>query len=275
LFLSNFRLLEDGTHSAIVDWGAGGKSFVVKEPSEFAQKILPMLFKHKNFQSFVRQLNKYDFHKIKGEAPIKMYGELASEFQHPKFQAGRVDLLEDISRKKTVKGAKAGIAAIADPAVSTAAAAVTAATTSATALLNGSLATVSTVGNPATALGLANALTSTSAAAADLTGTAEGGNVSHLPPTTIATASTLHLTQALAEAHREIADLKERFKALAELQTETADHLQKLSNNYLGLVNELISLKDLVVGGANNNNNNNNNNNSNGNNTGNMPAFGK
>ncbi|KAF9423165.1 kinase-regulated stress-responsive transcription factor skn7, partial [Entomortierella beljakovae] len=95
-----YRMLEEKEHIAIVSWGKSGDTFVVKEPNEFAKIILPKHFKHNNFASFVRQLNKYDFHKIKTtEDNTKPYGDQAWEFQHPKFQVDKRDLLEDIKRK--------------------------------------------------------------------------------------------------------------------------------------------------------------------------------
>ena len=58
-------MLEDDQFSNIVCWGPQGDCFVIKDLNEFTKSILPRMFKHSNFASFVRQLNKYDFHKVR------------------------------------------------------------------------------------------------------------------------------------------------------------------------------------------------------------------
>ncbi|KXS09238.1 hypothetical protein M427DRAFT_117548 [Gonapodya prolifera JEL478] len=95
-----YRMLEDPTSTSVAMWSPPGTSFVVTDSSDFNVKVLPKHFKHNNFSSFVRQLNKYDFHKVKGDDGwSKVYGSQAWEFQHPNFRRDRQDLLEQIRRK--------------------------------------------------------------------------------------------------------------------------------------------------------------------------------
>ncbi|KAL8276848.1 hypothetical protein RQP46_010779 [Phenoliferia psychrophenolica] len=95
-----YRMLEDAAFAEIVSWGYTGDSFVVKDMNSFTRSILPLHFKHSNFASFVRQLNKYDFHKVKNpEDGGSPYGEHTWEFKHPNFRSDMKDSLEHIKRK--------------------------------------------------------------------------------------------------------------------------------------------------------------------------------
>ena len=97
-----YKMLEDPTYSSVVRWGDDGDSFVVLENEKFTKSILPKHFKHSNFASFVRQLNKYDFHKVRQnneEGATSIYGPNAWEFRHPEFRANSKDSLDNIRRK--------------------------------------------------------------------------------------------------------------------------------------------------------------------------------
>lgn len=77
-------------------WNQDGTSIIVKDQSHFTKSVLPRYFKHSNFQSFVRQLNMYDFHKV-------IQDPSNGEFKHQFFKRGRDDLLINIKRKVHLK----------------------------------------------------------------------------------------------------------------------------------------------------------------------------
>ena len=107
-----YRMLQDPLATPSVHWASTGTSFIVTDPALFAKNVLPRHFRHRNFASFVRQLNKYDFHKVKrpkhedastasafqtGDLLVQEeHGVEAWEFQHPCFLYGREELLVDI-----------------------------------------------------------------------------------------------------------------------------------------------------------------------------------
>lgn len=61
----HYSILENNSLSGVICWGSGGDFFVIKDVNDFTVNLLPRIFKHSNFTSFVRQLNKYDFRKVR------------------------------------------------------------------------------------------------------------------------------------------------------------------------------------------------------------------
>ncbi|OLY80353.1 Transcription factor SKN7 [Smittium mucronatum] len=94
-----FRILEKDTYKKIIHWSDSGDSFVVIDQSEFSDFVLPRHFKHKNFATFIRQLNKYGFRKVKSRYESKKAGDLVWEFEHPYFQSKSPNMLDKIKRK--------------------------------------------------------------------------------------------------------------------------------------------------------------------------------
>ncbi|KAF7147805.1 hypothetical protein RHSIM_Rhsim03G0027200 [Rhododendron simsii] len=89
--MKTYMLVEDPATDGVISWNSEGTGFVVWQPAEFARDLLPTLFKHSNFSSFVRQLNTYGFRK----AATSRW-----EFCNDMFRKGERDLLCEIRRRK-------------------------------------------------------------------------------------------------------------------------------------------------------------------------------
>jgi heat shock transcription factor len=108
--LSSF--LEEGKNEDLIRWSEKGDSFIVLDEDEFAKTLIPELFKHRNYASFVRQLNMYGFHKRVGLSDNSMRAserknKIPSEYSNPYFRRGHPNLLWLISKPKSgTKGKK-------------------------------------------------------------------------------------------------------------------------------------------------------------------------
>ena len=107
--LSSF--LDNNTNEALIRWSPSGDSFIVVDEEQFANKLIPELFKHNNYASFVRQLNMYGFHKKVGLTDNSMRAserkaKTPSEYENPYFKRGRPDLLWLIAKPRATGGKK-------------------------------------------------------------------------------------------------------------------------------------------------------------------------
>jgi len=84
-----------------IRWVPGGRSIIIVDREGFEKQLLPYYFKHKQFTSFVRQLNMYGWHKVQDlSAGTMQSNEEHWQFANPNFIQGQPQLLKDIVRNK-------------------------------------------------------------------------------------------------------------------------------------------------------------------------------
>lgn len=88
----SFLLKQTQEYHDIISWNERGDGFLIKSISHLEKTILPQYFKHDKLQSFIRQLNIYNFHKIRTKDQNK-------EFRHEYLRKGKKELLKLIKRK--------------------------------------------------------------------------------------------------------------------------------------------------------------------------------
>ncbi|CAK68032.1 unnamed protein product (macronuclear) [Paramecium tetraurelia] len=75
----------------IIKWSDDGEYLIVVNPKEMESQILPQYFKHNHYQSFLRQLNMYEFQKARNSENHEI-------FTHPNFKKGCKKQLSLIKR---------------------------------------------------------------------------------------------------------------------------------------------------------------------------------
>lgn len=86
----------------ILHFQPDGGSFEVKDPRRLETEVLPRYYRHARFQSFVRQLNFYNFKKISKERNTWVY-------KHECFHRDHPDLLDKLRRKTSLHGELAAL----------------------------------------------------------------------------------------------------------------------------------------------------------------------
>ena len=68
--LKLYEILNKEEYNKIIQWSQNGSFIIISNVQALTKNILPIYFNHQNYSSFVRQLNMYNFHKIRTKPNI-------------------------------------------------------------------------------------------------------------------------------------------------------------------------------------------------------------
>ena len=90
-----YNMLEDSSIRHLISWTPSGKSFIMSPNIDFS-RVLSQHFRHTNISSFIRQLNRYGFHKVSDvfddvyESPFWEFKHENSKFERKNFLQGQL-----------------------------------------------------------------------------------------------------------------------------------------------------------------------------------------
>lgn len=85
-----YKILSNEKNREAITWNSNS-SFQIRNKEKLCNEILPSNFKSSSYTSFIRQLNKYDFRKVRG----------TNIFKHPYFRRNDISRFKEIIPKGT------------------------------------------------------------------------------------------------------------------------------------------------------------------------------
>ena len=75
-----YKILNENEYNPYIHWSHDGQSIIISDLNGLSKKVLSKYYNHHNFASFVRQLNIYNFHKIRTDPKSGEQKYIHSEF---------------------------------------------------------------------------------------------------------------------------------------------------------------------------------------------------
>ena len=95
-FLSKlYQILNEKDYSPYIHWAQDGLTVIISDQTGLTKKVLPKFYNHHNFASFVRQLNMYNFHKIRSDPKSNEQKYIHNEF----YKGKSIKEIQEIRRK--------------------------------------------------------------------------------------------------------------------------------------------------------------------------------